>query len=91
MFEIVLDFTTTTTDYDLYTEVVVPALTAEFGVTGGYELDLNILFDSSYTGDITIQSRVSKAWADTTLNFSGFVDSIVISENNTSGQIKLNF
>lgn len=90
MFEIVLNFTTTSTDYDLYTNVVVPGL-SEFGLTGGYYLNLNILFNTDYTGNITIQGRASKAWANTALDYNGFVNSIVISENNTSGQIKLNF
>ena len=90
MFEIVLNFTTTSTNYDLYTEVIVPAL-SEFGLAGGYYLNLNILFNTDYTGNITIAGRVSKAWGNTALNYNGFVNSIVISENNTSGQIKLNF
>lgn len=94
--EIVINFTTTEVNQDIYTDFIAPRLRSQFGystaaTTAGIYLDIRILFDSDFSGDITINGVASKAEADVTLGFVGDLTSCVISANSTVGQVKMRF
>ncbi len=97
MFEVTFNFTTTEANQNIFTDIIVPKLNAYFGYTNrtidaGLYLYMDILFDSDYTQNIVINGKEAiKAWAKTTTSFDGFVTSVVLEGNNTTGQIRLRF
>lgn len=92
--ELVVTFTTATANEDIFDTVIGPALTTRYGYTqaaldAGVFLNIRILFDADYSGNIVINGNTSKADAKTTLLFIGDVETVVISETSTSGEVKI--
>ena len=92
--EFVIPFTTTAADQDIYDVFIKPKLTEVFGyssdaVDEGTFLEVSVLFDSDYTGDMTINGVVTKAEAKITLRHIGTLTSWLIETNGTAGEIKV--
>ena len=89
-FEKTINFTTVSADQDIFADFITPGLSPDVDASAGTDLDIEILFDASYTGNITINGRVTKAYANTVVRHSNPINSIIIETSGTSGQVRVN-